>query len=94
VEKKKHLTNMKGLYAPDKHQLYTLVIWGFTKYHDIYLFWMAFTIKSKFLIYAGLLKPHLNILTFKVKNKQAFCLPREAVTSSSTSCLLRKQLLP
>lgn len=66
-----------------------------TKYHDIYLFLLDFTIKSKFLIYTGLLNPHLNPSTFKTKHKQT-CLyfPREEVTTSSTFCLLRKQLLP
>lgn len=65
-----------------------------TKYHDIYFFLLAFTIKSKLLIHSGLLKWHLNPSTFKTKNKHAAYLPGKSLTTSSKSCLLRKQLLP
>lgn len=60
---------------------------GIAEYPDIYLFLLAFIIKSELRIHTGLLKLHLNSSTFKTKNEHAFYLPGEAVTTSSTSCL-------
>lgn len=45
---------------------------GIANYRDIYLFLLAFTIKSELRIHTGLLKLHLNSSTFKTKNERAF----------------------
>lgn len=58
---------------------------GIAKYHDIYLFLLAFTIKSK-LIHTGLLKTHLNSSTFKTKNTPSTSLGKQLQPFQHPAC--------